>query len=249
MERISLEAIINLTAAIHSAAAYPERWPEALSAVANLVDSSGPESLRHDRGWENVLASLDRLGVAAFIVNANGIVYRQNACAGELLASSPAVRATGSRLRFSDRIVCAKLEGALRKATQAAPRSSLFQLRPSASEVNEVNVSPLEPASAPDANETPPLALVVIARTRPDSQERIARRVRQLYGLTEAEAGVMAALTLGQTVERIAVAHGVCISTVRAQVRSIFEKTGIHRQTDLVRLALSSPPLAPRAER
>ena len=58
----------------------------------------------------------------------------------------------------------------------------------------------------------------------------------------EAEARVVSALTLGETVEQIAVAHGVRVSTVRAQVRSIFEKTGVHRQTDLVRLALSAAP-------
>jgi DNA-binding CsgD family transcriptional regulator len=43
-------------------------------------------------------------------------------------------------------------------------------------------------------------------------------------------------------VERIAVVHGVRVSTVRTQLRSIFEKTGVHRQTDLVRLALSTAP-------
>jgi len=93
-----------------------------------------------------------------------------------------------------------------------------------------------------------PLALVVIARPRPDA-ERIARRVRRLYSLTEAEGRVVSALTLGETVEQIAVAHGVRVSTVRAQVRSIFEKTGVHRQTDLVRLALSGGPLFMKTDR
>jgi DNA-binding CsgD family transcriptional regulator len=50
-------------------------------------------------------------------------------------------------------------------------------------------------------------------------------------------------------VEQIAVAHGVRVSTVRAQVRSIFEKTAVHRQTDLVRLALSGGPLFMKADR
>jgi DNA-binding CsgD family transcriptional regulator len=52
----------------------------------------------------------------------------------------------------------------------------------------------------------------------------------------------MAALTLGETVYEIAIEHKVRASTVRAQVRSIFEKTGVNRQSDLVRLALSSMP-------
>jgi DNA-binding CsgD family transcriptional regulator len=236
--RISLEEFSTVTAAIHAAAAFPERWPEALSAVAHLVASPGASSSR-DRGWQNVLASLDRLGVTAFIVNSNGAVHQLNDSARKLLADDPSLLAS-SRLRLSDPTLNATLEAAVRKATKPPCRSSLFPVRARKNEVYEVNVSPLQPGD--DPGPALPLALVVIARPRPDA-ERIARRVRRLYGLTEAEARVVAALTLGETVEQIAVAHGVRVSTVRAQVRSIFEKTGVHRQTDLVRLALSAAPL------
>jgi DNA-binding NarL/FixJ family response regulator len=238
--RISLEEFSTVTAAIHAAAAFPERWPEALSTVAHLLTSPGMSASR-DRGWQNVLASLDRLGVTAFIVNANGTVHQQNDCARSLLAGYEAVSVANSRLRFSDPALNTTLESALRKATQPARRSSLFPVRAGKNEVYEVNVSPLQPAEDNERAPVLPLALVVIARPRPDA-ERIARRVRRLYGLTEAEARVMAALTLGETVKQVAVAHGVRVSTVRAQVRSIFEKTGVHRQTDLVRLALSAAP-------
>lgn len=245
--RISLEEFSTVTAAIHAAAAFPERWPEALSAVAHLVASPGVSPSR-DRGWQNVLASLDRLGVTAFIVNANGTVHHQNESARKLLADDESIRVQNLRLRFSDPALTTTLESALRRATQPSRRSSLFPVRAGRNEVYEVNVSPLEPGEDSGPAPALPLALVVIARPRPDA-ERIARRVRRLYGLTEAEARVVAALTLGETVEQIAVAHGVRVSTVRAQVRSIFEKTGVHRQTDLVRLALTAAPLFPRPER
>ena len=238
--RISLEEFSTVTAAIHAAAAFPERWPEVLSTVAHLLTSPGTRA-SPDRGWHNVLASLDRLGVTAFIVNASGTVHQQNNSARNLLAGDEAISVANSHLRFSDPALNATLESALRKATQAARRSSLFPVRAGKNEVYEVNVSPLQPAGDNERAPVLPLALVVIARPRPDA-ERIARRVRRLYGLTEAEARVVSALTLGETVEQIAVAHGVRVSTVRAQVRSIFEKTGVHRQTELVRLALSAAP-------
>jgi DNA-binding NarL/FixJ family response regulator len=245
--RISLEEFSTVTAAIHAAAAFPERWPEALSTVAHLLTSPGTSASR-DRGWHNVLASLDRLGVTAFIVNANGTVHQQNDCARNLLAGDESVSVANSRLRFSDPALNTTLESALRKATQPARRSSLFPVRAGKNEVYEVNVSPLQPAEDHELAPVLPLALVVIARPRPDA-ERIARRVRRVYGLTEAEARVMAALTLGETVKQIAVAHGVRVSTVRAQVRSIFEKTGVHRQTELVRLALNGGPLFRKPDR
>jgi DNA-binding CsgD family transcriptional regulator len=54
--------------------------------------------------------------------------------------------------------------------------------------------------------------------------------------LTQAEETIIALLGTGLTAKEIAHARGVKLSTVRAQIRSIFEKTGIRRQADLVRL-------------
>ncbi len=239
--QISLDEFSTVTAAIHAAAAFPERWPEALSAVANLMNAPGGAD-GDEASRQNVLASLDRLGVTAFIVNGTGSVHHLNACAHALLSGDTCARIAGSRLRFTEPSLNATLETALRRATQTPPRSSLFPLRTGRKEVYEVNVSPFEVRREGAAPAWPQLALVIIARPRPDA-ERIGRRVRRLYGLTRAEARVMAALTLGETVEQIAHAHGVRTSTVRAQVRSIFEKTGVHRQSDLVRLALTGAPL------
>ncbi len=240
--QISLEEFSTVTAAIHAAAAFPERWPEALSVVADLLTVPGEAKHGREDRRQNVLASLDRLNVSAFIANGSGSVRCMNACAEALIAADPAVRVVASRLRFADPSLNATLETALRRATQAPPRSSLFPLRSGKNEVWEVNVSPFELRREEASPAWPPLALVIIARPRPDA-ERIGRRVRRLYGLTQAEARVTAALTLGETVEQIAHAHGVRTSTVRAQVRSIFDKTGVHRQSDLVRLALSSGPI------
>lgn len=240
--QISLEEFSTVTAAIHTAAAFPERWPEALSAVAHLVDASDPRPNPH-QGWQKVLASLDRLRVTAFIASGTGVVHQLNACAQALLEGEESLRLLNSRLRLSDPATHAMLEAALRRATLSAPRSSVFPLRTGRHQVYEVNVSPLHAGGNDLASAPMPLALVVIARPRPDA-EHIERRVRRLYGLTEAEARVTAALTLGETVEQIAAAHGVRTSTVRAQVRSVFDKTGVHRQSDLVRLALTgAPPL------
>jgi DNA-binding NarL/FixJ family response regulator len=215
--------------------------------VAHLI-AYPRTSPSHYRGWHNLLTSLDRLGVTAFIVNANGTVHQQNDCARNLLADDEAVSVANSRLRFSDPALNTTLESALRRATQPSRRSSLFPVRAGKNEVHEVNVSPFQPGEDGENVPALPLALVVIARPRPDA-ERIAGRVRRLYRLTEAEARVVAALTLGETVEQIALAHGVRVSTVRAQVRSIFEKTGVHRQTDLVRLALSGGHLLGKTDR
>jgi DNA-binding CsgD family transcriptional regulator len=57
-----------------------------------------------------------------------------------------------------------------------------------------------------------------------------------LYKLTPAEARVAGSLGRGKELKAIAEDSGTAFDTVRRQLRSVFEKTGFHRQSDLVRL-------------
>lgn len=49
-----------------------------------------------------------------------------------------------------------------------------------------------------------------------------------------AEAEMTARLASGERLEAIAVARGVCVDTVRTQLRAVFRKTGTPRQGELV---------------
>jgi len=60
--------------------------------------------------------------------------------------------------------------------------------------------------------------------------------VQSLFDLSPAEARVARALTIGQSVEEIASAGAVSRNTVRTQVRAVLEKTGCHRQSDVIAL-------------
>ena len=286
---ISLEELSSAIAAIHAAAAFPERWPDACSAVARLVNMSQGEP-GGNGGWERLLglddgaddpqgdpatdpstmrifallaphlraarqvrrrlteswqgnlalASLDRLAVAAFIVDGAGAVQHLNVTARALVSEARCVTCGNGYLRFNERTVNAAFEAALRRATQHPPRASHVPPASNGGESYEVTVSPLEAEmrfSWPAG-----FALVVVSQPHLDVQ-RVVQRARSLYGLTDAEARVMAELTLGRTVEDIACRHGVRASTVRAQIRTIFEKTRVNRQADLVRLALAGAPL------
>ena len=58
--------------------------------------------------------------------------------------------------------------------------------------------------------------------------------VRQIFDLTAAEARVAVLLAQGCSVEEIARAHGVGLSTVRSQAKSILHKLGAHRQAEVI---------------
>ena len=216
-------------AAIHAAGASRERWPEAVLAAARLMNP-------RDEG-DLALASLDRLALAAFVAYGAARVVDLNDAARHMLGQSRCLRLDRGVLRVEPFALKSAFDEAMRAATRVPARSSLLPLAAAPAGACEIAVSPV-PARRTLALAQPlQLALVVVAPAR--EQDDMLPCMRRLYGLTAAEARVMAALTSGATVDDVARQHGVRASTVRAQVRSIFEKTGVNRQSDLVRLALT----------
>lgn len=61
--------------------------------------------------------------------------------------------------------------------------------------------------------------------------------VGQIFGLSAAEARVFDLIAQGQTPAEAAARLGIGVSTVRTHLLHIFDKTGVRRQADLVRLA------------
>ena len=60
--------------------------------------------------------------------------------------------------------------------------------------------------------------------------------LRTLNSLSRREADLATAVANGATPQDYAKKAGLEISTVRSQLKSVFQKTGTHRQTELVRL-------------
>lgn len=63
----------------------------------------------------------------------------------------------------------------------------------------------------------------------------------RLYGLTTAEAGIVVGLVSGLTPNEIAEVKGTSANTVRTQLKQAFQKTGVKRQAELVKLVLTGP--------
>jgi DNA-binding NarL/FixJ family response regulator len=62
-----------------------------------------------------------------------------------------------------------------------------------------------------------------------------------VYGLTVSEAELLLQLVQGETLAEIALAREVTQHTVRAQLKSIFSKTGTKRQASLIKKVLTGP--------
>lgn len=76
--------------------------------------------------------------------------------------------------------------------------------------------------------------IMLSLRTLTRSEPMLGREVMWIFGLTAAEARVAVQLAGGYSLAEIAETNGVNISTLRAQLRSVYAKTGTNKQAELV---------------
>lgn len=74
-----------------------------------------------------------------------------------------------------------------------------------------------------------------------DQAEGNAARLREIYGLTPAEARVAVLLVCGRSLQECAARLDVSITTVRTHLQRIFGKTDTHHQGELVAVLLAGP--------
>ena len=74
-------------------------------------------------------------------------------------------------------------------------------------------------------------------------------RIREIFGLSRAEARLAHALVRGRSIEAAAKELYISPHTARTQLKAIFGKTGTRRQPDLIRKILTSPAVLGRADR
>lgn len=91
---------------------------------------------------------------------------------------------------------------------------------------------------------TEPRALVVVVD--PDNRPQPPKDLlRNLFGLTNGEAGIALRVANGQGLTPISEELSVSIATVKTHLQHVFDKTDTHRQAELIRLLTvdRGPPL------
>jgi DNA-binding CsgD family transcriptional regulator len=189
--------------------------------------------LAFERMRAAVLA-LDQLGLPACLIGHNL----------RILAVNPRLEAMLDRL-IQDR--CPRISLVNRNA-DALLAEALNQLR------LQGNGSAVRSIPVPASDEEPPmiLHLIPIKRAANDifsgvtailvvtpvvpAEVPTAEVLQGLFDLTPAEARVARAVAKSETIEAIAKAFGVSKGTVRNQLKAVFAKTGVARQTDLALL-------------
>jgi len=182
--------------------------------------------------------TLDRISVPIALVDRVGHVAVANRAARELAARGAISLRHGQlwadRAEESRRLRAAIAE--VIDAPEAAPRA--LALLPLRAPPLAVHIAPV-PGVAGDSA-TRALVHFVDPAARHETASQVLRR---LYGLTHAEAGLLAGILDGLRVAEIAAARGTSGETVRTQLKAIYRKTGAVDQADLVRIVAGHPEL------
>jgi DNA-binding CsgD family transcriptional regulator len=209
-------------------------WQRAVQMRQRLVSLRGGQDL--------LSASLDAIAMPALLFDETGSIVHGNRSAIALLRSRGPLWRSGGRLMATSPEASRKLHLQISDAVRtqregrACAASVVVVDRPARLPLT-ATVLPLR-----GLGDQPVRSGALMFIFDPEQAHDItADLVRKLFKLSPAEAQLAVSLCAGRTLEEIAAERGRALSTVRSQVRSLFDKTGTNRQTDLVSLLLASP--------
>jgi len=188
--------------------------------------------------------AVDQLSVATIILDEQGRLLNTNAVARALLDEADGLSQRNQRLHIDGR----ELNRALQEALDAIVRSRhggetsvvrALRIPRSAGRSDLGLVIRPVPTSEWSEGQSSPCVAVFISD--PDLRESASQQaLAELFGLTPAEANLALLLARGLSLAEVSEAQNISQHTARAQLKSIFAKTGVSRQAELVRLILKS---------
>jgi DNA-binding CsgD family transcriptional regulator len=200
---------------------------ELRSHLARSAFVSARLGLQRARGANDVLTSM---GLPALLLDESGTVVEANRLIEDM--SGHVHWRARNRIVLTDARANEQLSAALGDHQESAVRS--FPLRDADDRPSMVaHLIPVR-RSAHDVF-TGGYALLVLTPVAPPPAPPV-ELMRSLFDLTPSEARVARGLAVGETLEEIASAGGVAITTVRSQMRQVLEKTGCTRQAEVVSL-------------
>jgi DNA-binding CsgD family transcriptional regulator len=187
------------------------------------------------KGAQLMAGTLEAVSLTAFVCDHAGVVRAITPAAEALVRHGDALRLRHGQLQ-------ALFAEDTHKISEAMTLGALSMHRPGAPPARSVII---RGRSAPLVLDILPLPkrefsfgfeprVLVVIRNRPADHGHVKTLLRAAYGLTAAEADVALSLTAGQSPEAIAAARGTSIGTVRTQIRTLFMKLHVRRQSELI---------------
>ncbi|QXZ10602.1 helix-turn-helix transcriptional regulator [Comamonas sp. Y33R10-2] len=185
-----------------------------------------------------------QLMMGVVILDQTGRMIESNSAATSILNVGDGIRVSNGTLEAVYANDNRKLQRLIRDALLSPRLSRVFvtegmSISRQSGQLNwGVVVQSISPDEWTEGKQRPSVA--VFLRDTTGKAEPPVKLTQQLFHLTPAETAVATHLSNGMSLEEAAEALGIKPNTARAHLRSIFSKTGVRRQTELVRLFLNS---------
>jgi DNA-binding CsgD family transcriptional regulator/PAS domain-containing protein len=205
--------------------------------ISNILDVKTIERSR-------MAEALDALRCGVVLTNALGRVLHTNKSAEHMLRKGDPVRCSTGFLQAKSWSAAAELRTAIDLAArnEANIGKTGLAIRLTDAELPAVfaHVLPLTGSDLRTQLQPEAVAAVFIGGAN-DGQDG-AVVAAAVYGLTPAETRILASLLAGRTLDETSAALGIARATAKTHLDSIFSKTGVARQADLMRLAAKLVP-------
>ena len=195
------------------------------------------------RALNDVALETSRIGVA--LVSADGGLLIANSITQQFLDKKDGLLLVHNKLRAENAAETQALLDEIRRcALNQKPETNTGDYRPLAFTRRGQDL-PLTAVVRPGPGYSPlprPLQRTAILVLRDPAQQAPwpAEALARLFGLSPAEANLASELAKGASIDDASATLGISRNTARTQLKSIFLKTGINRQSDLIRVLLNS---------
>jgi DNA-binding CsgD family transcriptional regulator len=193
--------------------------------------------------------ALDMISTGVILFAASAKIASMNRSASALIGERDGLFATHDGLKAEREAESALLTNAIQRAALSSQGNggaggTVFVSRRTRCPL-QILISPIRNSAVNRLGAITAIAFVI----DPSRRQRPAQDIlRTLFGLTPAESRVALLLGDGHAPREIAGMIGVTDNTVRSQIKSIFSKTGVKRQGELIRLLVSNtvPAMQPK---
>lgn len=181
---------------------------------------------------------LDGLSPAIFLVDAGGHIVHGNAASRSMLDSGDLLRAVHNRLTATDPQIELALSDAIAAAATEEPceKGRAVPLRGHTGERYVAHVLPLAGGERHKAGIASTAVAALFVRKAELATAPPSEVIGKTYKLTPTELRVLLAIVNVGGVRQVAGNLGVADTTIKTHLGRLFEKTGVSRQADLVKL-------------
>jgi DNA-binding CsgD family transcriptional regulator len=190
--------------------------------------------------------ALDALRCGVMLTNERGVILHANRSAEQMLRNGSLIESVHGALRAKGASAAKELRAAIALSVQDVARigKAGIAIRLSKPDAAPIFAHVLPVASGDLRTRLHPESVAAVFVRAPQDGHDVADLVAAAYGLTRAESRMLAGLLAGRTLAETAESLDIAATTARTHLDSIFLKTGVSRQAELMRLAMQVAPPA-----